>query len=81
MSSVTEDYTADQLDALWVSYQTQGGALCPYCEHPLTLTLAEDSETTGEAPVITVDCPVAGGTARTTPANATRRSKTPSSPA
>lgn len=60
MSSAAEDYTADQLDALWVSYQTQGGALCPYCEHPLTLTLAEDSAATGTEPVITVDCPGCG---------------------
>lgn len=56
-----EDYSADQLDAIWVAYQTQGGALCPYCEGVLTLELTSDPVADGEeAPIITVTCSSCG---------------------
>lgn len=57
MMTGQNDYTADQLDAIWVAYQTQGGALCPYCEAVLELELASDPVATGgDAPIISVTC-------------------------
>ncbi len=52
-----EDYTADQMDAIWVAYQTQGRALCPYCDNILALKLESDpAENGGHDPLISVDC-------------------------
>jgi Zn ribbon nucleic-acid-binding protein len=58
-------YTADELDAIWVEYQTQNVALCPYCNSTLELELAQDSEA-GE-PVISVSCPGCGRNAKNAP--------------
>ncbi len=56
-----EDYTADQMDAIWVTYQTQGGALCPYCDGVLELELESDpAENGGHDPLISVDCSSCG---------------------
>lgn len=59
MTTQANDYTADQLDAIWVAYQTQGAALCPYCESMLELELAQHPVETGsgdDAPIVNVTC-------------------------
>lgn len=50
------DYTADQLDAIWVSYQTQGSAPCPRCGAELSLDLESDSAKSHAAPTVSVSC-------------------------
>ena len=56
-----EDYTADEMDAIWVAYQTQDEATCPYCGSVLELKLERDpAESGGGDPLISVDCPGCG---------------------
>lgn len=56
-SDQADDYTADELDALWVSYQTQNVAFCPYCESVLLFDLTDDPEDSSETlPLVTVTC-------------------------
>ena len=54
------DYTPDELDAIWVSYQTENAASCPYCGSTLDLELTQDSLEAGDGsthPIVTVSCP------------------------
>jgi hypothetical protein len=55
-------YTADELDAIWVGYQTQNVALCPYCSSSLELELDQDPE--AREPIISVSCPGCGRNAK-----------------
>lgn len=60
--SQQNDYTPDELDAIWVSYQTENGAACPYCESMLEFDLTQDAlETGGDSPpIVTIQCPGCG---------------------
>lgn len=56
MTQQASDYTADELDATWVTYQTQGTSACPRCGAVLAFELADDSEKGAATPVVTVSC-------------------------
>ena len=72
-----EDYTADQMDAIWVAYQTQGSALCPYCDNILALKLRVTRQKTGGTTRLSqLTVPVVGGTGPTILPSATTPSKT-----
>lgn len=55
-SDHTGDYTADELDAIWVTYQTQGTAACPKCGATLSFDLATDTNEGSHSPTVSVSC-------------------------
>ena len=56
MTKQASDYTDDELDATWVTYQTQGTSACPRCGAVVAFELADDSVKGAAAPIVTVSC-------------------------
>lgn len=56
MALPASDYTADELHAIWVTYQTQSTAACPRCGAVLAFELVSDSV----ASTMSVSCPGCG---------------------
>lgn len=49
-------FTEDELEAIWMEFQRDGHAVCPYDGAELALELREDAP----RPMLTVRCPVGG---------------------
>ncbi|MDZ7703237.1 MAG: hypothetical protein U5L04_01975 [Trueperaceae bacterium] len=57
-STQPADYTATELSAVWLKYQRQGDAKCPYDDQVLNLSLNHHPiDGDGEVPEVAVHCP------------------------
>lgn len=43
MSSTSEDYTSEELQAMWQSFQQNRQPMCPVCDAPVKVELSEDA--------------------------------------